>query len=198
MALNPDREYLVTPKSEVFNNLGQLLQYKFHFGAFGGGNMGGLAFVNPLILFDGMEVSYDDIAYLPVDWIERFDGLRPGTAAAAVWGERGKGGVISIITRIAAPVSFNSPVYHSANIKFSGYSEPRIFYSPKHYTKLESDYKPDLRTTLFWEPNIRLENNKDLFLNFFNADNPSFVNVTVEGITASGTPVTGVTEYEVK
>lgn len=198
MTLMPDREYVITPESEIFNNLGQLIQFKLHFGAFGAGNMGGLAFNNPLILFEGMEVSWEDIEYLPVDWIERFDCLRPGSPAAAAWGERGKGGVISIISRTGASESDNLPAYHSANIKFSGYSEPRIFYSPKHYTKLESDYKPDLRTTLLWEPDIRLENKKALFLNFYNGDNPSIVRVTVEGITSTGIPLSGSTEYEVK
>jgi hypothetical protein len=195
MAFSPDREYIVTPKSEVFNNLGQLIQFKFHFGAF---RVGGLAYNNPILLLDGMEVQWDDIAYLPVDWIERFDGLTPGSAAANAFGSRGAGGVISIITRTGAPVSFNSHVFHSANIKFSGYNESRIFYSPKHHTTLDKDYKPDLRTTLFWEQNIRLENNKDFFLNYFNADDPSSVKVTVEGITTSGIPVTAKTEYEVK
>jgi hypothetical protein len=73
-----------------------------------------------------------------------------------------------------------------------------IFYSPKHHTTLLSDYKPDLRTTLFWEPNIKLENNKDLFLNYYNIDNPSKVKVIVEGITTTGIPVTAKTEYEVR
>jgi hypothetical protein len=89
-------------------------------------------------------------------------------------------------------------VYHSANTRISGYSEPRIFYSPKHHSKLETDYKPDLRTTIFWEPNVKVENNNDFFLNFFNADNPSKVKIVVEGITITGVPVTGKVEYEVK
>jgi hypothetical protein len=88
--------------------------------------------------------------------------------------------------------------YYSVNTKISGYNEPRIFYSPKHYSKLESDYKPDLRTTIFWEPNISVENDKDFFLNFFNADNPSKVKIVIEGITTTGVPVTGKAEYEVK
>jgi hypothetical protein len=76
--------------------------------------------------------------------------------------------------------------------------EPRVFYSPIHHTSLEKDYKPDLRTTLFWEPNIELEENKVVVLNYFNADNPATVRIIVEGITSNGVPVTGITEYEVK
>jgi hypothetical protein len=104
-------------------------------------------------------------------------------------------GAISIILK--KDIVDNS-VYHSVNVKLSGFNEPRIFYSPKHHTTLESDYKPDLRTTLFWEPNIKVENNEDVILNYYNSDNPSKVKVIVEGITTGGIPVTGTTEYEVK
>ncbi|MGD0755477.1 MAG: hypothetical protein ABR927_10500 [Bacteroidales bacterium] len=94
--------------------------------------------------------------------------------------------------------SLNISVFHSVNIKFPGYNETRVFYSPKHHSTLLSDYKPDLRTTLFWEPNIKMRNNKDLFLNYYNTDNPSKVKVIVEGITTNGIPITGETEYEVR
>jgi hypothetical protein len=195
MALAPDIEYVVSPKSEVFNNVGQLLSFVFHMNA---GNLSGLSYNNPLILLNGMNVGWEGIVSLPIEWIERVDGLRPGSAAAAAWGERGKGGVISVITRTDAPSDVKKYVYHSANIRLSGYKEPRIFYSPKHHTTLESDYKPDLRTTLFWEPNIKLETEKTFFLNYFNADNSSTVKIIVEGITSTGIPVTGKAEYEVK
>jgi hypothetical protein len=195
MALLPDYEYKITPQTAIFNNVGQLISFVLHMNA---GNLSGLAFNGPLVLLDGMEVGWEGIASLPVDWIDRFDGLRPGSAAAAAWGERGKGGVISVITRTGAPLRTKNYVYHSANIGISGYNESRVFYSPKHHTTLESDFKPDLRTTLFWEPNIKVENNKEVFLNYFNADNPSKVKIIVEGITTAGIPVTGKTEYEVK
>jgi hypothetical protein len=196
MANDPDYEYVVTPQAEIFNNLGQLIAFKFFH--LTGGSMSGLAYSNPLILLDGMDVGWEGIQFLPVEWIERFDGLRPGSPAAMVWGEKGKGGVISVITRTGVTTNVIAPVYHSASIRLKGYNEPRIFYSPRHYTNLESDYKPDLRTTLFWDPDIKMESNSDVLVNYFNADNPSKVKIVVEGITTSGIPVTAKTEYEVK
>jgi hypothetical protein len=145
-----------------------------------------------------LDVGWEGIMNLPIDWIERFDVLFPNSPAAMVWGERGKGGVISVVTRIGAPAINESKVYHSVNVKISGYDEARIFFSPVHHSTLESDYKPDLRTTLFWEPNIKLENNAETFVNYYNADNPGLVRIVAEGITSSGIPVTGQTEYEVK
>jgi hypothetical protein len=195
MAFDPDYEVEITPQSEIFNNLGRLIDFRLHMHS---NNMSGLAIRNPLVLLDGMDVGWEGIMDLPVEWIERFDALRPGSPAAMIWGERGKGGVISVVTRSGAPTTNDNPVYHSVNVNFAGYNEPRIFYSPVHHTTLESDYKPDLRTTLFWEPNIKLENNNTHFVNYFNADNPGFVKIVVEGITSTGIPVTGQTEYEVK
>ena len=109
----------------------------------------------------------------------------------------GVNGVISVITKTGFTYTA-SPVLYSANIKFSGYYEPRIFYNPKHHSTLESDNKPDLRTTLFWEPNIKVENSKDLYLNYFNADNSSTFKVIVEGITTTGIPVTSTKEYDIR
>jgi len=150
----------------------------------------------PLFVLDGMVVKFNDVNSIPVSIIDRIDVLYPG-ATAASYGMRGDGGVISVITRTSFTYT-TSPVLYSVNVKFSGYYEPRIFYSPKHHSTLESDNKPDLRTTLFWEPNIKVENNKDLYVNYFNADNSSTIKVIVEGITSSGIPVTARTEYVVR
>jgi hypothetical protein len=199
----PDRELVITPDLQVYKNVYQLVRTKF---------MSPVKLPpqvshrmqNPLFMIDGMKVSVENIVDFPVSFVERIDVL-DNLASIAVFGSLGGidpiepiDGVISIITREGAPLKSGSQSYSTANIRFTGYNEPRIFYSPKHYTKLESDYKPDLRTTLYWEPDIKVENNKDLFLNYFNADNSSKVKVIVEGITTSGIPVTGITEYEVK
>ncbi|MDO9581094.1 MAG: Plug domain-containing protein, partial [Bacteroidales bacterium] len=206
-----DKEYVISHESEIYANIGQILEFKFHINVANisvpipgtsdssqstpGTSL--LGKTDPLFLLNGMEVGFEGVNFLPVDWVERIDYLKP-INAALIWGIRGRGGVVSVILKSGAPTDVISPVYHSANIKFSGYHEPRIFYSPKHHTTLESDYKPDLRTTLFWEPNIKVDNNKDVFLNYFNADNSSIIRVIVEGITTNGIPVTGKAEYEVK
>jgi hypothetical protein len=191
----PDRELVITPQSQIYNDIFGLLVSNMILRPWSYYGMH-----NPLYLINGNISSKDDVKALSVSWVERIDIL-DNMASIAVWGS-GTGdvpidGVISIILKNDFATNRTS-VFHSVNIKFSGYNEPRIFYSPKHHTKLESDYKPDLRTTLFWEPNIKVENNKDFFVNYYNADNSSKIKVIVEGITSTGIPVTGKTEYEVK
>ena len=166
-------------------------------------------------MIDGNRVRKGDIEALPVSWIERIDVVNDFASNAAlrtpiaseepVYDDKGiphyafgySDGAISIILKDDKDI-VNNAVFHSVNVRFSGFNEPRIFYSPRHHTKLESDYKPDLRTTLFLEPNIKVENNKEVLLNYYNSDNASKVEVIVEGITTGGIPVTDKTEYEVK
>jgi hypothetical protein len=193
----PDKSLIITPELEKYGTLRQLIWANPYFTS---------DMERPIFLIDGVKVSGEMFMSVPPSFIERFDVLNT-QASISVFGantedpvhqEDPADGVLSITTRKDGPRISSKFLYHSANIRFSGYDEPRIFYSPKHHSKLESDYKPDLRTTLFWEPDIRIGNNKSVFLNYFNADNPSKVNIVVEGITTAGIPVTGKTEYMVK
>jgi len=57
---------------------------------------------------------------------------------------------------------------------------------------------PDLRSTLYWLPDIKVFANQDYLVKYLNADVSSTYTVIVEGITSDGIPVSGKTEYEVK
>jgi len=208
----PDIELVITKDMQIYNNAYHLIEFKFL-------NPGKGRIIHklaaPIYMIDGNRVEKGDVEALPVSWIERIDVVNDEASNAALrtpiasekpeYDKNGiphyafgySDGAISIILKDDKDIASN-PVFHSVNVRFSGFSEPRIFYSPKHHKTLESDYKPDLRTTLLWEPNIKVENNKEILLNYYNADNPSKVKVIVEGITTEGIPVTGKTEYEVK
>lgn len=208
--LFPDRELSVTADLEIYNTLGQLLSMKLHIyyndnpivssiGRFMTTQVPGRSscnkMTNPLTMINGMEVKYASIAGIPISLVERIDVLCPINGELQ-WGERGGSGVVSILLK--NDWSSTTLTYHSVNKSITGYNEPRIFYSPKHHSSPKADKKPDLRKTLFWEPNIKLENNKEIFLNYFNADNRSTIEIVAEGITTNGIPVTSKTEYEVK
>jgi hypothetical protein len=214
----PDKMILVTPDLEIYNTVGQLLGIRFHITYTDNSGSGfkkpisttGQSFLttqlpgvsscnhlaDPLTMLDGMEVGYDAISFIPVSWVERIDVLCP-INGGLVWGERGDKGVVSILLKSDAFFSNPTTVYHSVNTTILGYYEPRTFYSPKHHASLEKDKKPDLRKTIFWEPDIELQNNTDISLSYFNSDNPSTVRIVVEGITKSGIPLVGSAEYKV-
>jgi hypothetical protein len=162
----------------------------------------------PIYMIDGSKVMKSDVEALPIRMIERIDildnaasyqtfGYTTFITDSGTFKTDKPDGVISIILK-SDWINDNSTVYHSAKMNLTGYNEPRIFYSPKHKTTLIDDFKPDLRTTLFWEPDITIQNNNEIIFRYFNADNSSLIKIVAEGITSTGIPVTGSAEYEVK
>jgi hypothetical protein len=150
-----------------------------------------------LILLDGYEIDESGLVMiltLPMNLIDRIDVLN----ASPLYGMRGANGVINIITRTGVR---REPIELSPNSVYTtlrGFDIPRIFYSPKYDSKTEQTIVPDYRSTIFWEPDIKIEKNKSVKLDYFNADNTAAINITVEGITSEGIPVTGKASYKVK
>ena len=66
-----------------------------------------------------------------------------------------------------------------------GFKQAREFYSPKYTTANIDDGKPDNRPTLFWSPDIKVEN-RNAKVEFFTADNYARYHVIVEGISKNG------------
>ena len=79
-----------------------------------------------------------------------------------------------------------------------GYYQARTFYTPKYDIKKPEYEKPDLRTTIHWEPNVVTDEDGKATISFFNADSKTIVKVNVEGIAEPGIPLAGKTSYEVK
>jgi hypothetical protein len=153
--------------------------------------------ITPLVLVDGKETDFDELIYMPVNFVDRIDILKSG-GTTAIYGLRGSNGVINIITKSGAVGFTEKPLIYSANIKRSGYSISRVFYSPQHSTDLNQPGVPDLRYTLYWNPEIRVGSEKGTDLNFYNGDNSSIVKIRAEGLTPTGIPVTGEAEYEIR
>ena len=125
--------------------------------------------------------------------IDRVDVLN----ASPLYGMSGANGVINIITRSGVRRTIEKMPPNSAYARISGFNAPRIFYSPKHDPKYPA-YMPDTRTTLFWKPDVSIEKDNAINLEYYNADNPGEIDITVEGITEDGIPLSGKTIYIVK
>lgn len=161
--------------------------------------------LEPLFMLDGITVPYDMVATIPIKWIDRIEVLKSGGIATSFsqTGAKDKSletepkfnGVISIITKPEERREEKMSVYHSVNRIVKGYDVPRIFYSPD-YTSASTPYMPDMRSTLFWNPDVTLIDNETI--EYYNADNKGNVMIVVEGITSDGIPVTGSVKYEVR
>jgi len=68
-----------------------------------------------------------------------------------------------------------------------GYQTPVEFYSPKYDTQESiNSTKPDLRTTIYWKPNVITDDEGNATLDFYTADDPADYSVIIEGVSDDG------------
>lgn len=149
--------------------------------------------IGALILLDGVEVNelnLSSILMLPMNIVDRIDVLN----ASPEYGIRGANGVINIITKPGIKRDPVSLTPNSIYTSFQGFDIPRIFYSPKYENTTEIKAAPDYRSTIFWEPEIKIES-KGKEVSFVNSDLKTTVNIIVEGLTESGIPLSCKTDY---
>jgi hypothetical protein len=196
--VKPEAELVVTEQMLGYNDMLQLLKGKIPgLVVIGGSTISIRGDRPPLILIDGNQATFDDLVRMPLFIVDRIDVLK-SRFATNIYGFLGVGGVINLITKAGGVPAVYKPVEYSANHKISGYCVSRIFYSPKHLPDSNSDLNPDLRSTLYWNPDINLEDNKEIILNYYNGDNSSMVRLVTEGITSNGIPITGTAKYEIR
>jgi hypothetical protein len=75
-----------------------------------------------------------------------------------------------------------------------GYREPAEFYSPRYQTADSREIgPPDLRTTVYWNPDVKVSPDGKALLDFYTADNPTDYSLLIEGITSDGLIISGRT-----
>jgi TonB-dependent SusC/RagA subfamily outer membrane receptor len=119
---------------------------------------------------------------------------------AAIYGVKGAGGVIIITTkkwedRVGDPrKSKQRFVYYSP----TGYYKARAFYSPVYDTPKVNTEPTDLRTTIYWNPELVTDKSGSASFTFFNADTKGTYRVIVEGIDDNGHIGRQVYRYKVE
>lgn len=82
--------------------------------------------------------------------------------------------------------------------KPKGYAITKEFYSPTYDVINKNDKMVDLRSTIYWNPNLITDNSGNLNINFFTADEAGNYLVTIEGVTIEGYLVRKTYYFEVK
>lgn len=126
------------------------------------------------------------IATMDTFTVERVELLKG--PRAAFWGARGANGVILIYTKRGEGQTYN-PVL-SPDFTISAHAVEKEFYSPKYDVKKEEHRAPDYRATLYWNPNIKTDENGNAKVKFFNSDTAKELQVSIEGLSKNGTPGT--------
>ncbi|OJW15735.1 TonB-dependent receptor [Mucilaginibacter sp. 44-25] len=149
-----------------------------------------------LIVVDGMYGDADLMNTLIVNDVQSVEVLR-NIGTAGIYGARGDNGVLVITTKRGDEPS-DSPRWYGSNVKHfapKGIYKSRLFYSPKYDAK-GSDRLADLRSTIFWKPNVVTVNGK-ANAGYFNAS-PGNYRVVVEGVDTDGHIGRQVMRYRVE
>lgn len=149
------------------------------------------------VLVDGIEVSVESLNGFRSDRVAFIDVLK-GAATSIIYG--GSNGVVAIYTKQPTEQTlindFRLPD-HSKNILYKGYIDDRDFYSPDYSKSFAGSEKPDIRTTLYWNPRITTKSGIGK-ASFYTSDKLTQYLIEVQGITKDGRPFVGYDLLEVR
>ena len=149
------------------------------------------------IVLDGMRVEADFLDNIVPSDVESIELLK-SIGNTAIYGSQGSGGLIVITTkRGGGTANYNRYAPGVVTLSPKGFSVSREFYSPKYDAGTNSN-RADLRTTIYWNPQIVAENDGKGKFEFYNADEPGQYRMVMEGIDAFGHLARKVYTYEVK
>ncbi len=156
----------------------------------------------PLFLIDGNPVTKREIVMLNPSDILFVDVINWGSARAGIYGGRGGHGVLAFYTRgiYIEPRKPREPRKYPGITHFTmnGFYKAREFYSPDYSKPKKEHDSKDYRTTLHWQPNIRIDGGKKTNLSFFTNDAPGTYHIKIEGITKDGRLINTTKTFEVE
>lgn len=122
---------------------------------------------------------------VPIEYIKAVEVI--SGPEAAIFGMRGSNGVINIVTQSFGkkPVKVETPNVKS--LTRYGFQQPVEFYSPVYETEEQRfNILPDLRTTIYWKPDLVTEDDGNASFNFYASDFPTTYSVVIEGLSDDG------------
>ncbi|MDP9046723.1 MAG: hypothetical protein M3N14_01215, partial [Bacteroidota bacterium] len=147
-----------------------------------------------LVIVDGVEGS--ELTGLQATDVETVELLK--NASASMYGMEGAHGVLIITTRKRRQL--NPKDIASAGVLAiapMGFYKAREFYSPE-YQNTTSISHPDMRSTIYWKPELTTDKDGNAFFEYYNADGVGTYRITIEGIDDSGNIGRTVFRYSVK
>lgn len=136
------------------------------------------------------------IQSIPLSDVDKIEILK-SAHNTAVYGVKGANGVIAIYTRKGEATRRSSIGKGIVENRIVGYATHKEFFSPKYAEVNLNNEQPDLRTLLYWNPEVITEKGKAELV-FFSSDQPGKYMVIVEGFSNDGNICVGRTEFEVR
>jgi hypothetical protein len=139
----------------------------------------------PMVILDNVPEENFDYTRIDVNDIKDVF-VSPPESVASIFGSRAAGGAVIINTKRGF-VEKNKMNKNMQIVKSLGYQEPVEFYSPAYSTKEEKNNTiPDLRSTIYWNPNLLVNHTGTSSLTFYSADLDSEYEVIIEGVSTDG------------
>lgn len=151
----------------------------------------------PVFLLNGMEVDAYYIQNLPVEQVDNIK-VNKSEKNASMFADSVKAlGYIAIYTKEG--YEWNNPEisFDILGKVVEGFVKPKIFYAPDYEGEQKGQGTPDLRATIYWEPNIVLDNDGKYKLSYFNSDDVGKVAVIIQGMLNNGRPAYSEIHYQV-
>lgn len=157
----------------------------------------------PLVILDGVPVEPDEgsmaekLAQITTAEVENVEVLKTGNAA--MYGARGANGVIMVTTtrgRSEPVAARERDISTMQVVKLPGYSAVTAFEGPDYSVRQNED--TDVRSTLYWNPNVNTTGKEPIPITFYTADLPGPYRIVVEGLTMDGSPVRAERFIQVK
>ena len=143
----------------------------------------------PLLLIDNIPMDISYLNEININEIAQIDILK-SAGTTAVFGIRGSNGVIAIYTKTGKSSIDTSQPLHIKTILPLSYQQPTEFYAPKYETETQrNSSRPDLRTTIHWQPVVQTNSRGVATFEFYTADEQTSYTVIIEGLADDGTIV---------
>jgi hypothetical protein len=150
-----------------------------------------------VLIVDDLIMTDYDIDMIDPSIIERIGVLKG--AQASILGGDGAGGAIVITTKKGMAIKNNSPKYNIKKISPLGFQNPVEFYAPRYETDFErNNPNPDLRTTIYWSPDVTVSSSGEASIGFFTADASTTYSVIIEGISSDGSIIHSINKISRK
>jgi hypothetical protein len=168
------------------------------------GRLPGLRFRNGIpesmaVVIDGNFIDVDLFTSINPDDIEGIEIIRKSSHYATIYGTRmADGGIIITTKRGKRTKDYYRYAPGVVTYMPKGFYKAREFYSPQYDNPHTNQKMADLRSTIYWNPNIITDKDGKASFEYFNADGKGTYRVVVEGIDADGNLGRQVFRYKVE
>ncbi|MBS1530311.1 MAG: TonB-dependent receptor plug domain-containing protein [Bacteroidetes bacterium] len=150
-----------------------------------------------LVILDGVNMGNMAMNLINPQHIETIEVMKYGNAS--IYGMDAGNGVIIVTTKQGKGLDPKDIVSTGVlPISAMGFYKARQFYAPKYEHPNDNMNRKDLRSTIYWQPELATDKDGNAELSFYNADGTGNYKVIIEGMDSKGNIGRKVYQYKVE